>query len=113
MNTLSVEGWYRPAGADELVYMQELRFHINEECHLRLERAEESLDTSDTGEQMIRVDASSLALETPPDCGPLEDCQLRVYRGGIDQRGQFQLVGRRAADHGLVYTKAVMVDQLG
>ena len=113
MNTLTVEGWYKPAGTDKPVYMAELRFHISEACHLQLERAEEMLDSSETGERMVPVDMDKLKLETPPDCGPLEDCQLRVYRGGIDQRGQFHLVGRRAADHGLVYTKSIMVDQLG
>lgn len=28
-------------------------------------------------------------------------------------RGQFHIVGHRASDNGLVYTKSVMVDQLG
>ncbi|MCK9563404.1 MAG: hypothetical protein M0R02_11885 [Bacteroidales bacterium] len=113
MNTLTVEGWYKPTGTDRPVYMEELRFHITEACHLQLERAEEALEGSETGEKMIPVDMDKLELETPADCGPLENCLLRVYRGGPDHRGHFHLVGHRAADHGLVYTKAIMVDQLG
>lgn len=113
MNTLTVEGWYKPAGSDKPVPIERVRFHINETCHLQLERAEEELEQSGTGEKLIPVDASTLALETPADCGPLEDCHLRVYRGGIDHRGHFHLVGHRATDRGLVYTKPVMVDQLG
>jgi len=113
MTMLTVEGWYKPAGTNKAIYMEQFRFHISEECHLQLERAEEALEDSDTGERLIPVDMASLELETPADCGPLTDCQLRVYRGGPDHRGHFHLVGHRATDQGLVYTKPVMVDQLG
>jgi len=54
-----------------------------------------------------------MELITPEECGPLSDCQLRVYLSAGDQRGQFHLVGHRASDGSLIYTNAVMIDQLG
>ncbi|MCY1558702.1 hypothetical protein D9M68_956600 [compost metagenome] len=53
-----------------------------------------------------------MELSTPEECGPLSDIQWRVYLDA-DERGQFHLVGHRASDGGLVYTNAVMIDQLG
>jgi len=52
-------------------------------------------------------------LVTPQECGPLSDCRLRVYLSAGDERGQFHLVGHRASDGSLIYTNAVMIDQLG
>ncbi len=113
MNTLTVDGWYRPAGADKPIHMELLRFRVSDEYHLLLENAEEELLDADGGERLIPVDMDSLELEIPAECGPLEDCQLRIYLSPIDHRGHFHLVGHRANDHGLVYSNAVMVDQLG
>ncbi|MFA5493959.1 MAG: hypothetical protein WC247_04205 [Porticoccaceae bacterium] len=113
MNTVSIEGWRKPPGADKPVPIEILQFHISDECHLQLEQAEEKLQQTDEGEIFVDVDRDTLDLETSADCGDLKDCRLRVYLGPLDQRGQFHLVGYRVSDHSLVYSNAVMVDQLG
>ncbi|CAD5202420.1 hypothetical protein [Pseudomonas sp. FEN] len=41
------------------------------------------------------------------------DSQFRVYLSARDQRGQLHLVGHRESDGSLVYSNAVMIDQLG
>lgn len=112
MNTLTIEGWCKARGASQSMPMGQIHFHVNEADHLRLEQAEERLQQTHEPEAMLDVDMSTLELETPEECGPLSDCQLRVYLSP-DQRGQFHLVGHRASDGSLVYTNAVMVDQLG
>jgi hypothetical protein len=112
MNTLTIEGWHKPASDKKSIPMGEFHFRVNEPDHLRLEQAEERLQQSDEKEVFIDVDMSTMELVPPEECGPLADCQLRVYLSA-DQRGQFHLVGHRQSDGTLVYTNAVMVDQLG
>lgn len=112
MNTLTIGGWCK-AGADKKsTPLGNIHFHVSESDHLRLERAEEQLQRTHEPELMIDLDMSTMALVTPQECGPLADCRYRVYLSQ-DQRGQFHLVGHRASDGSLVYTNAVMVDQLG
>lgn len=114
MNTLTVEGWCKKSDVHQPMPLEMISFHISDQCHLKLEAAEEELHKTNAREKFIDVDVSDLELQTPAECGPLSDCQLRVYLGGMDNdRGQFHLVGHRASDNGLVYTNAVMVDQLG
>jgi hypothetical protein len=113
MNTLTVEGWCKKPGAQAMP-LERIRFHISERCHRQLEAAEEELHRTHEPEKFVGVDMRELALQTPAECGPLVKCQLRVYLGGMDnRRGQFHLVGHRSSDDSLVYTNAVMVDQLG
>lgn len=114
MNTLMLEGWCKPPGAQQPLPLEPIGFHISERCHLQLEAAEEELLRTHEKEKFIDVDARELELDMPAGCGRLVDCQLRVYLGGMDhKRGQFHLVGHRALDNSLVYTNAVMVDLLG
>ncbi|MNO05938.1 hypothetical protein D3C81_2275160 [compost metagenome] len=61
---------------------------------------------------MVDVDMATLGLKIPDACGALSDCQFRVYLSD-DQRGQFHLVGHLARDGSLIYSNAVMIDQLG
>lgn len=112
MNTFTIEGWCKARGAQKSTPMGQIHFHINEPDHVRLEQAEERLQQTHEPEAMLSVDMSTMELVTPQECGPLSDCQLRVYLSS-DQRGQFHLVGHRASDGSLIYTNAVMVDQLG
>jgi len=49
-------------------------------------------------------------LKLPEGYGPLSDCQMRVYIH--NERGQFHLVGHRASDGSLIYSNAVLIDQL-
>lgn len=113
MNSLTIEGWCKGRGDSKSSPMGTFSFHLDEAQHLRLEEAEERLEGSAETQIMLDVDMRDIELTTPDECGPLSDCQLRVYRGGEQSRGQFHLVGHRASDGSLVYTNAVMVDQLG
>lgn len=112
MNTLTIEGWCKARGAATSTSMGQFQFHVSEPEHLRLERAEEHLQKTREPEIMVDADVTTMALSTPDECGPLADIQWRVYLDA-DERGQFHLVGHRASDGSLVYTNAVMVDQLG
>lgn len=113
MNTVTLDGWCKPANASDPIPVEAIHFSIDEEQHRKLERAEEELQRTGATEKLVDVDMSHLELQISPDCGPLEECQLRVYLSPIDQRGHFHLVGRRAGDRSLVYSNSVMVDQLG
>ncbi len=112
MNTLTIEGWCKASGANKSAPIGQFHFHVSEPDHLRLEQVEERLQQTHEPEATIDVDMSSMDLVTPEECGPLFDCQWRVYLDA-DQRGQFHLVGHRSSDGSLVYTNAVMIDQLG
>ena len=113
MDNLMVEGWCKQPGMDKPTRLERIRFHISPQRHLELEAAEEELYRTHEPEKLVDVDMGELALEMPPEVGQLADCQLRVYLGALDNRGLFHLVGHRASDNSLVYTNAVMVDQLG
>lgn len=113
MNTLTLEGWCKRAGAEDPLHIDSIHFRVSEECHLQLEAAEEELQKNHQAEAFVEIDMTSLELETSADCGALENCRLRVYLSPLDSRGHFHLVGHRASDHSLVYSNAVMVDQLG
>ncbi|MDP3848777.1 MAG: hypothetical protein Q8R10_20360 [Pseudomonas sp.] len=115
MNTLNIEGWCKTGADEQSTPMGFINFHVSEADHLRLEQAEVQLQTAETPEVMVAADMSTLDLITPQECGPLTDCQYRVFLSSVstEPRGQFHLVGHRASDGSLVYTNAVMVDQLG
>ncbi len=113
MNTMEIDGWCKVPGHSDPEHIDLMHFRVSEDCHLKLEAAEEELLQSSDKERFVEADLASMELELPPDFGPLSDCQFRVYINPRDQRGQFHLVGHRASDHSLVYSNAVMVDQLG
>lgn len=113
MNTMTIEGWCKPDDISASTPIEFLHFRVSEECHLRLEAAEEELQRTHAADKYIDVDMESLELKTSDDCGPLADCRLRVYLDQADHRGQFHLVGHRASDGCLIYSNAVMVDLLG
>lgn len=112
MNTLTIEGWCKASGATKSTPAGSFHFRVSEPDHLRLEQAELRLQKTHEAETMIDADMTNMELGTPEACGLLSDCQWRVYLDA-DQRGQFHLVGHRASDGSLVYTNAVMIDQLG
>ncbi len=113
MNTLTLDGWCKPDSAANPIPVEAIHFRVNERDHRRLELAEEELQQSEAPEKLIDVDMNEMELSTSPDCGPLADCKLRVYLSPVDRRGHFHLVGHRASDQSLVYSNAIMVDQLG
>lgn len=123
MNTLSIEGWCKRSDDEKSTPVGIIQFYVNEPTHLLLEKAEERLskarDAHETAgsppetEVMVDVDLDTLELVMPEGYGPLSDCQLRVYLGGEGPRGQFHLVGHLASDGSLIYSNAVMIDQLG
>ncbi|MDA7088457.1 hypothetical protein PH586_18920 [Pseudomonas sp. SA3-5] len=112
MNTLTIEGWCKASGATKSTPVGSFHFRVSEPDHLRLEQAEERLQKAHEAETLVDADVTELELSLPEECSPLSDCQWRVYLDA-DQRGHFHLVGHRASDGGLVYTNAVMIDQLG
>ncbi|MCX4029482.1 hypothetical protein H0A36_03480 [Endozoicomonas sp. SM1973] len=113
MNTMTLDAWCKPEGADHSTPLGKMTFRISEQDHLKMEDAEEKLANSDEKETMIPADMTSMEMEMPENCEALSDCSLRVYLRAEDQRGFFHLVGHRAEDHALVYTNSVMVEQLG
>ena len=110
--TLSLEGWRKREEDDNPVEVRAIHFHIDETLRLLLEDAEEELQSREESERYIEVDNGKINLETSPDCGTLSDCHIRVYRDPADDRCHFHLVGHRASDNSLVYSNAVLIDNL-
>ena len=112
MSALNLEGHCKPSGAKQSMPIGMIHRNVPEETHLRLEEAELKLQDSHEPELLIDIDMDALDLETSKECGGLSDCQLRVYLNPRDNRGHFHLVGHRAKDGSLIYSNAVLVDQL-
>ncbi|MEH6578552.1 MAG: hypothetical protein V7731_15935 [Amphritea sp.] len=114
MNTFTIESWCKPVGAEKSLPMGEISFRVNDEYHLEMESVEERLAASEDEKQAeIPVDMNTLELRTPAECGELSDCQFHVFVNKREGRGHFFLKGHRANDHALIYSNAVMVDELG
>ena len=113
MNALTLEGWCKAEGSSQACPIEVIHFRVNDHCHKLLEQAEEQLQQSPQPEIIVPIDISTMELQTSDDCGALKDCRLRVYLSPMGERGHFHLVANRVEDNGLVYTNAVMVDQLG
>ena len=113
MNTLTIEGWCKTADDAKSSSIGTLHFRVDEAYHREMAEAEEALQGGSGGDHWIDVDAKTLELQTPESCGELADCRFRVYLGREDGRGNFHLVARRVNDQALVYSNAVMIDQLG
>jgi hypothetical protein len=113
MSSFEIDSWCKTSTDEKSRPMGLIHFYIGGPDRLKLEQAEERLQKNpDESEVMVDVDLDTLELVTPPECGPLSDCQLRVYLRKDDKRGQFHLVGHRASDGSLVYTNALMIDAL-
>ncbi|MBU6959580.1 hypothetical protein KRR23_17805 [Pseudomonas sp. CVAP len=110
MSALTIEGWCKISGNQKSIPVGEIHFDVDGPLHLRLEEAEEHLQQTHEPEAMVDVNMSSMDLIIPEGYGPLSDCQMRVYLQ--HSRGQFHLVGHRASDGSLIYTNAVLIDQL-
>ncbi|MBN3861655.1 hypothetical protein HCU66_05380 [Pseudomonas frederiksbergensis] len=110
MSTLTIEGWCKTSPDQKSTPMGEISFDVDGPLHLRLEQAEERLQKTHEREAMVDVDMNTLDLMLPEGYGPLSDCQMRVYLH--HERGQFHMVGHRASDGSLIYTNAVLIDQL-
>lgn len=120
MSTLTIEGWCKISDDQKSTPVGDIHFYVDGDVHVLLEQAEEylqkqadeDLQKRHKPEVMVDVDMNVLKLIMPEGYGPLSDCQLRVYLDSDDQRGQFHLVGHRASDGSLIYTNAVLIDQL-
>lgn len=110
MSTLTIEGWCKVNDNQKSTPVGDIHFDVDGPLHLRLEQAEIHLQKTQEPEAMVDVDLATLDLQLPEGYGPLSDCQMRVYIGS--ERGQFHLVGHRASDGCLIYTNAVLIDQL-
>lgn len=112
MSSFSIEGWRKANGADRSTPMEHIDFYLSGLDHLHLEQAEEYLQKSHQRETTVDVDLATLNLSLPHECGALADCNLRVYLRPGDQRGQFHLVGHLLSDGSLIYSNAILIDQL-
>jgi hypothetical protein len=110
MSTLTIEGWCKPRPDQKSIPIGEIHFYVDGPLHLRLEEAEEHLQKNHEPEAIVDVDMSTMELILPEGYDPLSDCQMRVYLQ--HGRGQFHLVGHRASDGSLIYSNAVLIDQL-
>ena len=110
MSNLTIEGWYKKNIDDKAIPLGDIHFYVDGPLHLRLEQAEEHLQQTFEPETLVQVDMHSLELNLPDECGPLSDCHMRVYLH--NDRGQFHIVGHRAVDGSLMYTNAILIDQL-
>ncbi|WP_349572437.1 hypothetical protein [Azotobacter salinestris] len=112
MSSFEIESWCKASPTEKSVPQGLIHFYISGDDRVRLEQAEERLQSSGESEALVDVDRRTLELVTPPGCGPLSDCHLRVYLRPEDQRGQFHLVGHRASDGSLIYSNALLIDSL-
>ncbi|WP_095147428.1 MULTISPECIES: hypothetical protein [unclassified Pseudomonas] len=110
MSALTIEGWCKAGDDQKSVPVGEIHFYVDGPLHVRLEQAEERLQETHEPEAMVDVDMDTMDLIVPEGYGPLADCQMRVYLHR--ERGQFHLVGHRASDGSLIYSNAVLIDQL-
>jgi hypothetical protein len=109
MTMLTLEGWCKKPGADTAQPLRRISFHVSGRCHEALEAAGDELRRTGDAEAFIDVSPDELALEMPPECGPLVDCRFRVYLSEDDDRVQFHLVGHSTRDNSLVYTTPTLV----
>lgn len=113
MNTFTIESWCKPPGAEKSSPMGLISFRVGEDYRLQMESLEERLAANDETQADISVRMSTLELKTPDECGELSDAQFHVFVKKHDKRGHFFLKGHRKSDDALIYSNAVMVDELG
>ncbi|MGE9762222.1 hypothetical protein [Pseudomonas sp. PDM20] len=111
MSTFTIEGWCKAGNEQKAVALEGIHFCLNGNDHLLLEQAQERLQRTREPDVMVYINLATLELRLPPGYGPLSDCGMRVYLDST-QRGQFHLVGHRASDGSLIYSNAVLIDQL-
>lgn len=112
MSSFSIEGWCKTSSEQAPIPVEDISFYLNGIDHLHLEQAEEYLQRTHESDVMVDVDMTTLNLSMPAEYSPLSDCKLRVYLNADTQRGHFHLVGHRASDGSLIYSNAVLIDQL-
>lgn len=110
MSTLTIQGWCDNNGDQKPTSVGDIHFYVDGPLHLRLEQAEERLQKTQEPEAMVDVDMATMDLIMPQGYDPLSDCKMRVYLH--HDRGQFHLVGHLASDASLIFTNAVLIDQL-
>lgn len=111
MSTFTIEGWCKTSNELKSIALEDVHFCLNGNDHLLLEQAQERLQRTHEPEVMVDVNLSMLELRLPPGYGPLSDCRMRVYLDST-LRGQFHLVGHRANDGSLIYSNAILINQL-
>ena len=113
MNTLTIKGWQKRAETGDVLPIEQIHFRVSETDHIRLEQAEEMLLSSGRPELFIPVNKDTMELSMSGDCGDIGECQFRVYLSPQTNRGHFHLVASELENNALVYSNAVMIDQLG
>lgn len=113
MQNLDLEAWRKPSLDSQSEPINNIRFYVDQETHIKLEKAEEEIANSDIQEKFVDANEGTLELSSPDAISKLKDIQFRVYRDNTFDRGQFHLVAKDSANNDIIYTNAVMVDQLG
>ncbi|MFG0544548.1 hypothetical protein ACF8FG_04995 [Pseudomonas sp. YQ_6] len=111
MSTFTIEGWCKTGNESKNIALEDIHFCLNGNDHLLLEQAQERLQRTHEPDVMVDVNLSTLELRLLPGYGPLSDCRMRVYLDST-LRGHFHLIGHRANDGSLIYSNAVLIDQL-
>ena len=106
---IALETWHTSEQTGNVQELGMSRMTIGDSEYRSLDTIEKQLREGNKREARVNVLPSRLNLETPPACGPLAECQLRVYLREEDDTGHFQLLGSRARDGGSIHTKAVML----
>ena len=106
---LAVETWLTPEHEGTAQELGVSRLTLGDSAYLSLEKIESRLRDGESREAVLNVKPSRLKVETPPECGPLSECRLRVYLREHDDTGHVQVIGRRASDGEQVQTTAVML----
>lgn len=112
MSAMTLEGWCKTTAEQKPTPLEDIRFSLTDDNRLHLEQAEVYLQENHQKDMMVDADLNTLDVRMPDGVGPLADCMFRVYLGGPEHRGQFHLVGHSARDGSLIYTNAVLIDQL-
>ena len=112
MSTMNIEGWCKTNQNHKPLPLKNIHFHINEKDIINFEEAEEYLQTHEKSYMMIQANMKSLELEMPKGFGKLSDCCYRVYLNRSNNKGYVHLVGHRASDGSLVYSNALLIEQL-
>lgn len=111
MNTMSLESWCKPKGFEQSIASGVIGLRINDDYHLTLEQEAARLEKEGIREKLIPIETGELEMTLPSELGEISDCSLRLYLDE-EHRGHFHLVAHRASDDALIYTNAVMVEQL-
>ncbi|MEH6517700.1 MAG: hypothetical protein V7742_13530 [Halioglobus sp.] len=75
-----------------------------------ISRLESSLHRLNQADISMPVEAADIKLRMPENCGPIEDCRLRLTTRDDSEQGYLHFVARRSSDFALVYSDSVKIE---